>query len=115
MPGGGFVAVGSYADAYTYAQKLHERGYNVATLVYRVGNQLHTDDQWQRGLESVSDLAALVSYIQDHGEALNVSLDDYAVIGSSAGGLMATAFSFDSLDRSAATFDLPRPALCICI
>lgn len=114
VPGGGFVAVGSYADAYTYAQKLHERGYNVATLVYRVGNQLHTDDQWQRGLESVSDLAALVSYIQDHGEALNVSLDDYAVIGSSAGGLMATAFSFDSLDRSAATFDLPRPALCIC-
>lgn len=114
MSGGGFISVGCYADAYPYAQKLHERGYNVAILVYRVGDQLHTNDQWQRGMEAVSDLAALVSYLQTNGEELHVSLENYAVFGSSAGGLMATAFSFDSLGRSAPSFDLPRPALCVC-
>ncbi len=114
MPGGGFISVGCYADAYTYAQKLHERGYNVAVLVYRVGDQLHTDDQWQRGIEAVNDLAALVSYVQAHGDELNVSLEDYAVFGSSAGGLMATAFSFDSFECNASSFGLPRPTLCVC-
>lgn len=114
MSGGGFVSVGTYSDGYPYAQKLHERGYNVAVLVYRTGSQLHTDDQWQRGVEAVDDLAALVSYLQGHSEELNISLDDYAVIGSSAGGLMATAFSFESLGKSATTYNLPRPAICIC-
>ncbi|WP_090665345.1 alpha/beta hydrolase [Belnapia rosea] len=79
-PGGGFAYVGSVHEGFPYAQAISEAGYNAFVLRYRTG---------QGGIVATEDLAAAISYVFRHAEALGLCTLDYSLWGSSAGARMA--------------------------
>ena len=99
-PGGGFSYVGTVHEGLPYAQTISDLGYNAFVLRYRVG-------QGQR--VATEDMAAALSFIFAHAEALDVGTNDYSVWGSSAGARMAALIG----SHGVAAFggdDLPGPA-----
>jgi len=99
-PGGGFAYVGSVHEGFPYAVDINKLGYNAFVLKYRTGSG---------GDVATQDLAAAISYIFDHAQALGVGTQDYSVWGSSAGARMAAAIG----SHGVAAFggkQLPRPA-----
>lgn len=113
IPGGGFVSNVADCEGFPYAMALHKAGYNVFILYYRIGDQLHTDDQRGRGEEAVRDLIQAVRYLTENQEALGINMDHYAIFGSSAGGMMLTAFSFSDYKDTCHKYHLPRPAVIV--
>jgi acetyl esterase/lipase len=116
--GGAFRSVASIQEGFPYAQKLHELGYNVAVLKYRVNPssnaggggqsdattttgpgsatttstlpQAQRDAQKNTAVKRASaDLVAAMNILKKKG----VSFDDYSVWGSSAGGELMTAWA----------------------
>jgi len=75
-PGGGFSYVASVHEGFPYAVEINKHGYNAFVLKYRVG---------QGGAVATQDLAAAISYIFQHADALGVSTRGYSLWGSSAG------------------------------
>jgi acetyl esterase/lipase len=81
-PGGGFSYVGAVHEGFPYAAAISKQGYNAFVLKYRAG---------QGGAVATQDLAAALSYILRHAEALGVSTQRYSLWGSSAGARMVAA------------------------
>jgi len=81
-PGGGFHYVGSLHEGFPYAQAIRRAGLNSFVLRYRPG---------QGGRVATEDMAAALSWIVRNAEALDVSPENYALWGSSAGARMAAA------------------------
>lgn len=99
-PGGGFQYVGSLHEGFPYAAEIARSGYNAFVLKYRVGSG---------GSKANADLAAALTYIVEHADALGVDRHGYSLWGSSAGARMAAAIG----SHGAARFGggvLPRPA-----
>lgn len=99
-PGGGFRYVGSFHEGFPYAAEIARSGYNAFVLKYRVGSG---------GRKATADLAAALTYIFEHADALGVDTHGYSLWGSSAGARMAAAIG----THGAAAFggdDLPKPA-----
>ncbi len=99
-PGGGFSYVGSVHEGFPYAMEINRTGYNAFVLKYRVG---------QSGTVATQDMAAALSFIVRHAQALGVSPRGYSLWGSSAGARMAASIG----SHGAAAFggdSLPRPA-----
>lgn len=111
VPGGGFVACMSDSEGYPYAMALHKAGYSAFVLTYRVAAQLGTSDQAARGVEATADLAQTVRFFCENSAEYGITLDNYAIFGSSAGGLMATAFAFEKYPHSCHEYALPRPSV----
>jgi acetyl esterase/lipase len=112
--GGGFRAVTSIQEAFPHAQKLHELGYNVAIVKYRVGTSLGqgqttqttpagqtTQAQGQSAqnqknvavARATEDMAAAMKMLRNKAHAWHISLHDYSAWGSSAGGELMTAWA----------------------
>jgi acetyl esterase/lipase len=99
-PGGGFSYVGSVHEGFPYAAAISKQGYNAFVLKYRAG---------QGGAVATQDLAAALSYIFQHAEALGVSTRHYSLWGSSAGARMAAAIgSHGAASHGGA--QLPKPS-----
>jgi acetyl esterase/lipase len=131
--GGGFRSVESLQEAFPYAQKLHEKGYNVAILKYRVnppqagqgpptsgqptagatpgstpGSTAGGGDQSQAVQRATDDMAAAMRMLQDNPDTFPVSLKNYSVWGSSAGGQLMSAWAGDGANGAKARgFDQP--------
>jgi acetyl esterase/lipase len=115
--GGGFRAVASIQEAFPHAQKLHELGYNVAVLKYRVNTALGQGqttqtttsspttqttqaqgqtDQTQKNVaidRANEDMATAMKMLRDKARAWHISFANYSVWGSSAGGEVMTAWA----------------------
>ena len=108
--GGGYTTVCSNIEGFPYAWKLHERGYNVFVLRYRVGQDLSLSGNKDIVSEAGKDMIAAIKYIQDNKSQLGVSLDNYSLWGSSAGGGIITSFSYACQDESFEQLKIPKPA-----
>lgn len=82
IPGGGYHKVCTILEGIPIAWKLWSEGYSVALIKYR------TD---QNGImpKPIDDVAAALRWIEKHEKRLGVSLDNYIVVGFSAGGHLA--------------------------
>lgn len=99
-PGGGFSYVGSLHEGFPYATEISQRGYNAFVVKYRAGQG--------QGI-ATEDMAAALSYIFRHADALGVATEGYSLWGSSAGARMAAAIG----SHGAARFGgdrLPKPS-----
>lgn len=98
--GGSYQVVCSVVEAYPLAKRLNEAGYSAFVVKYRTGKD---------GLmpNPIDDLAQAVRFITDHAEEFQVEPEDYAVIGSSAGGHLAAMFGTKSKGYS--VYGLKRP------
>ena len=99
-PGGGFSYVGSVHEGFPYAVAISNRGYNAFVLRYRVGSG---------GVLATRDLAAAMSYIFRHAEALGVATEGYSLWGSSAGARMAAAIGSHGVAGFGCD-NLPKPS-----
>lgn len=59
----------------------------------------------------MEDLAQAIRYIRDHADEFNVSAEEYAIMGFSAGGHLTASFGTESLGY--AHYNLPAPAALI--
>jgi acetyl esterase/lipase len=132
--GGGFRSVMSLQEAFPHAKRLHDFGYNVAVLKYRVN---HPDAQDQPGQgtstsghstsgpttsdstpgegaqdraiqRATDDMAAAMRMLHDNPNTFPVALKNYSVWGSSAGGQLMSAWAGDGANGAKAHgFDQP--------
>jgi acetyl esterase/lipase len=114
VPGGAFKAVASIQEGFPIAKALHEQGYNVAILKYRVMSFLFANDQptaEQRETEvnqAHEDMASVMKVLRDNSKKWGFTLDDYSVWGFSAGGVLASGWAAnDPTGAKAQGFDLP--------
>lgn len=84
-PGGGYSLVCSFIEGTPIARKLNAMGVSVFILYYRVRKKaLYPNPQ--------DDLARAIREIQDKAEEYQVSMSDYSIWGSSAGGHLVASF-----------------------
>jgi acetyl esterase/lipase len=97
--GGAFRSVVSIQEAFPHAKAMHELGYNVAVLKYRVNNFLvgyepATEEQTATAIQwAKDDMAAAMQLLRDNARAWHISFGDYSVWGSSAGGVIMSAWA----------------------
>jgi acetyl esterase/lipase len=99
-PGGGFSYVGSLHAGFPLAVEIAKAGYNAFVLKYRCGTEQ----------QATEDLAAAISSVIANASTLQVSPDNYAILGGSAGGMMVT----NIVTRDASYYgvsNLPKPAV----
>lgn len=101
LPGGGYGDVCSFAEGYTTAVALNQMGYNAFVGLYKVGKNAH----YPNPQDSVADI---VKWILANAKRLNISTDNYAVCGFSAGGHLAGMWGTKSLGY--AKYGLPKPS-----
>jgi acetyl esterase/lipase len=94
-PGGGFRAVASLQEGFPLAQKLHELGYNVAIVKYRVNSGGGKEPKDAAVKRATDDLAVAMTMLHDNADAWRISLDNYSTWGSSAGGELMNAWASD--------------------
>lgn len=76
--------------------ELHKMGYSVFVLSYPIGKQLGETEPLKQGQAAAKELTQAIRYLTNHQKELAICMDDYAIFGFSAGGLMTTAYSFAS-------------------
>ncbi len=108
--GGGYTTVRSDTEAFPYAWKLNELGYNVFVLRYRVGEDLAITGNEDVVQEASKDMIRAISYIKDNSYTFDINMDNYTLWGSSAGGGIISAFSYQCQKQSFDELSLPRPA-----
>ncbi|WES66092.1 alpha/beta hydrolase [Microbacter sp. GSS18] len=110
MPGGAFLSLATTVEGFPYAEKLHEQGYNVVVLHYRVGVQDGDaeGDVAVRAERAQEDLLAAMTAIAENPE-WGLSPEDHSVWGSSAGGTLALLWGTDS-ELGASANGFPQPS-----
>ena len=109
VPGGGFISNVTDCEGYPVAMKLHKMGYSVFVVSYPVGRQLGETEQVKQGQAAARELTQVIRYLTEHQKQFSVNMDDYAIFGFSAGGLMTTAYSFANYEDCCHKNHLPRP------
>lgn len=84
-------------------------GYSVFVLSYPIGKQLGETEPLKQGQAAAKELTQAIRYLTNHQKELAICMDDYAIFGFSAGGLMTTAYSFASYADCCHNHHLPRP------
>lgn len=116
--GGGYSYVASTVEAFPYAKALNELGYNVAVLRYRVAGELGYDDNKELNAadkdecrkEGAKDMAQTVRYLLANENKFGISMENFTMFGSSAGGGLITLYSFSAFEENYRALGLPRPA-----
>ena len=106
-PGGGLAAVVSIQEGFPHAVALHERGFNVAILKYRIepDGPRDIDLALERAVE---DQARALALVEQNADVWGVDLDGYSLWGSSAGGAVVSAWGTDGpLGAEAHGFEPP--------
>ncbi|MFF2842472.1 alpha/beta hydrolase [Paenarthrobacter sp. NPDC057981] len=91
MPGGGWQTLAAVQEGFPHAQRLHDAGYNVFVLRYRVTPTPAKDDAEQaiRAQKAGLDVVRAMELIRDNETRWKVNLSNYSMWGSSAGGMLA--------------------------
>lgn len=113
IPGGGFDSNCNDYEGLPYAMELHRTGYNVFIYNHRVGAQLHAKEADEKGEEAVRDTVVFIKWLLAHEKKLGISMKDYAVFGSPAGGLIATALTFQNYGDCIRKRGFPRPCVIV--
>ena len=66
-------------------------------------------EQVKQGQAAARELTQVIRYLTEHQKQFSVNMDDYAIFGFSAGGLMTTAYSFANYEDCCHKNHLPRP------
>lgn len=104
LPGGGYAHVCTREEGYPVAAELNRMGINAFVLEYRTGRECAP-------FAPMEDLGVALRLIQTNTDKFGVTMDDYALIGFSAGGNAAGIFSshkFGYLD-----YQVPKPGILI--
>ena len=99
-PGGGYTNVCSIAEGYPIAEAINRMGYAACVVNYRTHKEASAPNPME-------DLAQAIRFISDHAEELNVDMEDYALMGFSAGGHLASSFGTEALGFQ--RYGLPAP------
>lgn len=102
FPGGGYAAVYMQQEGYEYAEEISRLGYNAFILQYSV-NMQHP--------APLDDVNTAYEIIRDNRDFFGVSMENYAVCGSSAGGHLAATWSTKSVGYE--HYGKPKPAAVI--
>ncbi len=103
LPGGGYAACQPQGnEGYAYAARAKELGYNAFVLQYST-NVSHP--------APLEDVNLALDIIEDMKDVLHVSMENYAVIGSSAGGHLAGCWCTKEIGYE--HYGKPRPAAAI--
>lgn len=86
------------------AYELHEKGYAVFTMRYRVFQEAKDN-------APVDDLGRAVQYITAHAETFGAQPEDYALLGYSSGGHLAGIFGSEA--HGYRNYGVPRPGALI--
>lgn len=89
VPGGGWINVEANHEGFPVAKTLHEHGYNVFILRYRVSGNYTEEVNAMEG--SAQDGIAALQWIEENAGELGVSMEGYSVWGFSAGGYIVNA------------------------
>lgn len=100
---GGNIAFtsGELREGMASAAQLHDMGYGVFVLRYRIWMDMGDN-------APLEDLARAVEYITAHAEELGVQPENYALVGFSSGGQLCGLFSSDKRYGYKA-YDVPKP------
>ena len=90
------------AIALPIARELHEQGYAVFSLRYRIG--------WEAGDDApLEDLARAIRFVMDNADTFGVSTEDYALLGYSSGGQIAGVFGNE--EKGWGRYGVPKPGV----
>ena len=79
LSGNALYYSGELRGGVSTAWELHEQGYAVFSLRYRIG--------WEAGDDApLEDLARAIRFVMDNADTFGVSTEDYALLGYSSGG-----------------------------
>jgi acetyl esterase/lipase len=110
--GGAFRAVESVQEAFPLAEELHGLGYNVAILKYRVQPQAGTGSNTAEA-NADADMVAAMKVLKGNAGTWRVSLRDYSVWGSSAGGMIMSRWAALDGPNSAKASGFAEPAVVV--
>ena len=85
MGGNAIVVSAEIREGISTAWNLHEMGYPVFVLRYRIGMKASNN-------APLEDLARAVQYITQHADRFGVQAEDYAIVSYSSGGQIAGVF-----------------------
>lgn len=114
--GGAFKSVCLFGEAFPVGNILHQAGYNVFMLKYRVNPDADTAKETMDHQERYAneDFARALQYIFANQETLGVDMDGYSVWGFSAGGRTTFLWGLDN-DYGYGHYGLPAPAAMVLV
>lgn len=109
--GGAFKSVCLCLEGFPVGNILHQAGYNVAILKYRVNPDADTAKETMDHQEKFAneDFGRAMQYLFAHQKDLGISMDGYSVWGFSAGGRTTFLWGLDN-DYGYKAWGLPAPA-----
>ena len=103
LSGNALYYSGELRGGVSTAWELHEQGYAVFSLRYRIG--------WEAGDDApLEDLARAIRFVMDNADTFGVSTEDYALLGYSSGGQIAGVFGNE--EKAGAATVCRSPAYC---
>ena len=105
VSGGGFVCIDTAHEGFPIGKELYERGYSVFFLTYN----LAPNDKLNK---TTHDIQKAVSYLFQNKDKLNIDIEDFILIGGSAGAYIAA--SYCSNNRGYLKHNNPKPK-CLCL
>ena len=100
LPGNMFEQTAVVKEACGAASQLHEMGYTVFILRYRIGRDLSNNANY-------NDLVRAVQFITGHAGQFGVQAEDYALVGYSSGGHLCGIFGTSRMGYK--NYGLPKP------
>lgn len=109
--GGAFKSVCLCLEGFPVGNILHQAGYNVAILKYRVNPNADTAKETMDRQEKYAneDFGRAVQFLFEHQQDLGISMEDYSVWGFSAGGRTTFLWGLDN-EYGYKAWGLPAPA-----
>lgn len=104
LAGGTLDSVCTAMESLPIGERLYDLGFDVFLLTYRV------QDSNNLGNYNI-DLANAIRYLLDNKDKLNIDMDDYIVIGSSAGGYIVGELG--TSNHGYIEYNLPKPGLLV--
>ena len=98
--GNAIVVSAEIREGISTAWNLHEMGYPVFVLRYRIGIKATNN-------APLEDVARAVQYITEHAEQFGVRAQDYAILSYSSGGQISGLFGTDAVGYK--NYGLPKP------
>lgn len=102
LSGNALIYNGAFRGGSSTAWELHQKGYAVFSLRYRIG--------WEAGDNApLEDLARAIRLITDNAEKFSVQTEDYALVGYSSGGQIAGVFANEEIGYG--KYAVPKPGV----
>ena len=103
LSGNAIINTSNLQGGVSTAWELHEQGYAVFSLRYRIGLEAGNN-------APLDDLGRAIQLITDNAEAFGVRTDNYALVGYSSGGQIAGIFAGDP-EVGYQRYSVPKPGV----